>query len=53
MFKVTATTNKGQELCSYHKTKEEAILSKKCCFGRYPYGNRVKITEVNSLTKSA
>ena len=49
MWKVIATPkingNLKEPLVSIHKTKEEAQYSKKCCVGRFPFGNRVKIVE--------
>lgn len=30
---------------SIHKTKEEAEQSAKCCRGRWPYGNSVKVEQ--------
>jgi len=43
MFKVEAKTKAGKKYFSWHKTKQEAEYSKKQCYGKYPFGNRVKI----------
>jgi len=42
---VTATDKDGRQQISTHETKEAAKIAASCCRGRYPWGNRVKISK--------
>lgn len=48
-----ARDKQGRVFTSTHSTKQEAQESAKCCRGRYPYGNRVKVVQITGSDTAA